>query len=198
MRKTFLCVVLIINGVISIAQSDTSLISLEERLNEYMTINKQLDFEKLFDYIHPKIYEIAPRKDMVEAFRKIYDNPELSLGIDSIRKKKISESFQFNGGTYRLVDYHMVMWMKFKDEARVEDSSFVQTMLSGLKEGFAGKEVSFNKEKKTFVISGGDKLIAIKDTSKSPWMFLGYQKGNAQIANLLPAEVIQHFKLNDN
>src|SRR4029453_8362375 len=116
MRKLLLCVMIVLSGLVSIGQSDSSLVSLEKRLAEYMIVNKQLNFEKLFDYIHPSIYKIAPREELVGAFKNLYDNPQLSIGIDSIRKKAIGESFQLNTATYRIVDYYMEMWMKMKGQ----------------------------------------------------------------------------------
>ena len=163
-----------------------------------MALNKQLDFEKLFDYLHPNIYKVAPREQMVEAFRKTFNNDEVALGIDSIQQKQVSESFLLSGATYRKVDYYMVMWLKTKDESSMGDSSFVEIMLAGLKEGFANKDVSYDKGKKVFMIRGNDKLIAIKDTPGSIWMFLGYQKGNPHTSKMLPEQVIKHFRLEEN
>jgi len=197
MRKLFLCGVFFISALVSNAQSDSSLTSLEKRLNEYMMLNKQMDFERLFDYIHPNMYKIAPRKQLVETFKKTFNNDEVTLGIDSIRHKQISDGFLLSGATYRKVDYYMVMWLKTKDESSMDDSSFVEIMLTGLKEGFTSKDVSFDKEKKSFIIKGDDKLIAIKDTPGSVWMFLGYQKGNPYTSKLLAEQVIKHFKLED-
>ena len=197
MRKLLLGAIIILSGLVSIGQSDSSLVSLEKRLNEYMTFNKQLNFEKLFDYIHSSIFKIAPREELVGAFKNLYDNPQLSIGIDSIRTKAIGESFQLNNATYRLVDYYMEMWMKMKDQGSLEDSSAVEAMLAALRENFPGKDVSFNRERKSIVLKGDDKLIAIKDTTKSPWMFLAFQKGNQQLSKLVPDEVIQHFKLQE-
>ena len=174
MKRLFICVAFIVAATLSNAQSDSSLISLERRLNDYMKLNKELDFERLFDYIHPNIYKVAPRNQLVEAFKKVFNNDEVALGIDSIRKKKVSESFLLNGAAYRKVDYYMVMWMKTKDESSMDDSSFVELMLTGLKEELAGKDISFDTRKKTFMIRGDDKLIAIKDTPGSvsdvPWL----------------------------
>ena len=91
----------------------------------------------------------------------------------------------------------MEMWMKMKDQGSLEDSSSVDAMLAALRENFPGKEVSFNRERKSIILKGDDKLIAIKDTNKSPWMFLAFQKGNQQLSKLVPDEVIQHFKLQE-
>jgi hypothetical protein len=197
MRKVFLSLALIIAGLVSNAQADTALASLEKRLSEYTIINQRLDFEKLFDYIHPSIYKIAPREQMIELFQKAYNSDEMTIGIDTIRNNRIGENFQFNGSSYRRVDYYMVMSLKFKDESRTRDSSFVETMVSNLREGFLGKSVSFDKAKKVFFIKGDGNLIAIKDSARSLWMFLSYEKGNPYASKLFPKEVVAHFKLDD-
>lgn len=197
MRKVSLLTAFVVSGLISAAQTDTALISLEKRLNEYIVLNKELNFEKLFDYIHPNIFKIAPRKQMVEAFKNAYNSKEMAIGIDTIRTKRIGENFQFNGAIYRLVDYYMVMWLQFKDESMTEDSSLVETLTNSLQEQFASKEVFYQKDKKVFIIKGDNNLIAIKDTPNSLWMFLSYEKGNPYASRLFPPEVISHFKLGD-
>ena len=198
MRRYFLSVALLLAGFISSAQTDTALASLQKRLGEYMFLNQQKDFERLFDYIHPSIYQIASREQMVEAFKNAYNSEQMSISIDTIRKNKIGENFEFNNSSYRRVDYYMVLSLKFNDQSMMDDSSFVETMISNLKQGFPTKSVSFDKAKKQFVVSGDDKLIAIKDKPSSVWMFLSYEKKNPYGSKLFPKEVIAHFKLDDN
>ena len=115
MRSIFLSVALILAAFLSTAQSDTALASLQKRLGEYMFINQQKDFERLFDYIHPSIYKIAPREQMVEAFKNAYNSEQMTISIDTIRKNKIGENFEFNSSSYRRVDYYMVLTLKFND-----------------------------------------------------------------------------------
>jgi hypothetical protein len=63
-------------------------------------------------------------------------------------------------------------------------------------ESFAGKKVTFDKKKKTFVIVGTDILYAIKDAGKQ-WMFLGYKNDPDLLKQLFSQEVIDHFKMLD-
>lgn len=174
------------------AQPDTAL---SKRLEEYIRFNKELKFEELMEYIHPSLFKLAPKDQLIEVFKKVYDNDEMKISIDNLEKRSISDLYALNGVQYHKVDYYMVMRMKFKDESKTLDSSFVNSMTTSLEAALPLKKVSYDTAGNQFFIKGTDVLIAIKDSPKSSWLFLGYDPGNEMIKQLLPQELIEHFKL---
>lgn len=174
------------------SQSDTAL---NKRLGEYIRLNKELNFEELMEYIHPGLFKLAPKEQLIDVFKKVYDNDEVKISIDNLENRSISDLYALNGVQYRKVDYYMVMLMKFKEEGKTLDSSFVNRMTTSLQTALPQKKINFDALNNQFIIKGTDVLIAIKDNPKSNWFFLGYDAGNEMIKQLLPRELIEHFKL---
>ncbi len=179
-------------AITGFAQPDTAL---SKRLEEYIRLNKELKFEELMEYIHPSLFKLAPKDQLIEVFKKVYDNDEMKISIDNLEKRSISDLYALNGVQYHKVDYYMVMRMKFKDESKTLDSSFVNSMTTSLEAALPKKKVSYDAAGNQFFIKGTDVLMAIKDSPKSNWLFLGYDAGNEIIKQLLPMELIEHFNL---
>ncbi|MBC7851021.1 MAG: hypothetical protein H7Y31_14865 [Chitinophagaceae bacterium] len=192
MKRYLLSCLIVFLSFATTAQTDTSLTN---RLAEYTRLTRELEIVKLMDYIHPSLFELAPRDQMIEMFQNIYDSKEMTIRIGSLENKAISEPFTLKKATYRKVDYYMVMNMKFKDSSATADPTFVTTMIENLQGALPKKEVSFDKATNAFVIKGMDVLIAIKDDATTPWLFLGYDDSNPTVASLFPPELVAHFKL---
>lgn len=146
------------------------------------------------EYMHPSLFDLAPKEQLIEVFRNVYDNEAMKITIEKLENGSISDPFNLNSVKYCKVDYSMVMNMKFKDD-KLSDSAAINTMVSSLQEGLPGKEVSYDANGKQFVVKGSDILFAIKDSPQAPWLFLGYDGNNELVKKLFPIEVIEHFKL---
>ena len=192
MKKLSYLIIFLLVSFAGFSQTDTSL---NRRLKEYIRLNKELKFVELMEYLHPSLFELAPKEQMVELFENVYDNADMKITIDKIEVRTISAPFTFKVVQYHKVDYDMAMHMKFKDDSKLSDSNTVNSMISSFQEALPGKDVSFNASGKYFVIKGADILIAIKDNPQAPWLFLGYDSNNAMVKKLFPQELIEHFKL---
>ncbi|MCW3074043.1 MAG: hypothetical protein JWP69_1112 [Flaviaesturariibacter sp.] len=195
MRRIILGLFAVLLTSISFAQVSSGDKMLDERLATYMQWNKQLNFEKLFEYIHPNIFKVAPKDQMIEAFKAAFDNEAMQMGIDTIEVKSVGEVFKSGAGSYRRIDYTMSMHLLFKDATIYETPDFEKAMLASFEKSFGDKIVSFDKASKTFRIRGGDVMYAIKDNAQTPWLFIGYEKNKDLIEAIFPKAVIEHFNL---
>jgi len=168
---------------------------LQKRLDEYMMFNKQLNFQKLMEYIHPVLFKIVPRDKFVEVFDQSFNNDKMNITIDSMIISGIGPSFKHGETLYKKIDYYMSLDLKFKDTTLKEDEGYVTTMISSIQNGFPSHSVSYDKDTDKFTIKGSDIMFAIKDKPQAKWMFLGYQKNPEMINALYPKDVIAHFKL---
>jgi len=191
MKKLSYLIIVLLVSVTGFSQTDTSL---TRRLKEYTRLSKELNFVELMEYMHPKLFDLAPKEQLIEIFRNVYDNEAMKITIEKLENRSISDPFTLNGVKYCKIDYHMVMNMKFKDD-KLSDSTAINTMVSNLQEGLPGKEVSYDANGKQFVVKGSDVIIAIKDNPQTPWLFLGYDGKNEVVKKLFPEELIEHFKL---
>lgn len=168
---------------------------LQKRLDEYMSFNKQLNFQKLMEYIHPSLFKIVPKNQFVEMLEESFNNDKMKISIDSIVVSVIGPSFKHGEALYKKIDYYMSMDLKFKDSTTKDDKDFVPTMIKALQEGFPEHTINYDKIADKFIIKGSDILFAIKDKQQTEWMFLGYKKNPDMINALYPKDVIEHFKL---
>ena len=193
MRQGIILSLMCVLSFSTFAQEDTILSS---RLEKYMLLTKQLDFEKLMDYIHPDLFKIAPKEKVIETFQNAFNNEMIEIIIDSTSVSDISPSFIYHEVVYKKIDYYMSMQLKFKDTSVWEDDEFVKSMSEQLKKGFENMNINYIKEKNYFRIDGINIMFAIKDKRQSVWMFLGYDKRQATIVEILfPGEVLTHFNL---
>lgn len=86
------------------------------------------------------------------------------------------------------------MTMQFLKEEEEMDSAFINFMVFTLQTHFSDQKVSYNKDKKEYVIKGFDQLLAIKDAEKE-WMFPGVEKDSPYMKKLIAENVASHFKL---
>src|SRR5688572_22288754 len=86
------------------AQSNTDT-SLQNRLDVYMRLNRELKFDELMDYTHPKIFQIAPRDQIVASFNAAFNNPDFEMTLDSASIIEIGQPFVFDKTIYRKIPY---------------------------------------------------------------------------------------------
>lgn len=169
--------------------------SLNNRLNTYMMLNREARFDELMDFVHPSLYKLAPREQMLQLFRNTYDNEFMKLSIDTTAITNISEVFKSGDTAYRKINYWMGFTVAFKDSETVNAPDFVSKTTDLLKVGFPNSQIKYNPVTKSFQLGSSNILIAIRDNDKTPWMFLGHSKNEAFLKRLFPASVLEHFKL---
>ena len=195
MRKFLFSFLAALISVAAISQFNSDP-ALSKRLDEYMKLTRELKFEKIMEYTHPKMFTIASKEQLIEVLKQGFDNEGMSIAIDSAVVAGISEGFILENVTYKKVDYSVKMAVRFKDTASLKEENFISAMKIAFTNAFPGGTVEFAEADKVFRIKASNLMIAIKDNEATPWMFLGYEKKNAELAKLLYSkEVIEHFKL---
>lgn len=192
MKRSLLVFLVSLVSISSIAQTDSSL---QRRLGEYLALSKQLNFEKLMDYIHPNLFTIASKEQMVKVFKSAFNNEQMNISLDSLSATDVSSGFNYKGSLYKKVDYFISMSLRFKDSTVLKDEATRPMMLTQMKEGMNAEKVDYISADNRLEIASHKILIAIKDNGKE-WMFLGYEEKQAALMQqLIPAEVLKNFKL---
>src|ERR1043165_6869527 len=94
------------------AQKDTAF---QKRLDQYMALTRALDFDKLVNYIHPKIFKMVSKAQLAEVLKSAYENDDMNITLDSVNVTKFSPSYNFQGSLYRKIDYYIALTLKFND-----------------------------------------------------------------------------------
>jgi len=169
--------------------------SFSRRLNDYMRFTRELKFDDIINYTHPKLFTIATKDQIKQFLQGSFENEQMKIEFDSTAITKVSENFKPENVSYKRVDYWMAVTVTFKNTAALSDSNFISSMTSALQQGFPEGKIVYNPFRKKFEVQANGLMIAIKDNDSAPWMFLGYQKNDALIKKLYPQQVIDHFKL---
>ncbi len=194
MRKISLLLLVVFGSFLAFAQSNDP--DLNKRLDEYMRLTRELKFEEVMNYMHPKIFDLATKEQLIEVFKQTFENDEISIGFDSTSITRISEDYKHANVIYKKIDYSMDMVVRFKDTSSLGDENFIAIMKGAFSGAFPGSTVVFNPTRKSFDIKTSDIMFGLKDHATAPWLFLGYEKKNEVLLKLLyPREVLQHFKL---
>lgn len=113
---------------------------IETRLDEYMALISGGDYEAMMEYVYPKVFTIASKKDMIAMFSGIgtglefsFDNPDLKW-IEGI-----------HSNNYALIRYSMEMGLRLvSDETRTE--AMFNTMKIAFESQFGAENVETQKE----------------------------------------------------
>ncbi|TCZ73676.1 hypothetical protein [Flaviaesturariibacter aridisoli] len=177
------------------AQAKSGDAALDNRLQRYLDLTYQKDFNGLMDLIHPSLFRLAKREELVKAFEEVFSDESLEIGFDTMRVVQIGAPFTNAGIQYRRADYYMVMHLGFRDSSVYAQPGFQEQMVSALQTAFEAGRVTFNPKTRTFILSKNDVLYAIRDTPSTPWTFIGYKRNKAMIEAIFPKEVIAHYKM---
>jgi hypothetical protein len=192
-RKLPILTFILLVSLSSVAQNDGSL---QGRLDEYLLANKQKNFEKLMEFIYPELFQIVPKEQMIQVFESVFDNPQMTISMDSLSVCGISKGFNYKVAEYRKVDYYIGMSFRFKDTAFVKDENKIAMIKEQVKTQMGAEHVKYIPEENRMTIDAKKIMFAIKDNAQSQWMFLGYEPKQVELMKkLIPSEVLTNFKL---
>ena len=166
--------------------------SLEKRLTEYMQLTQDMDLEKLMDYIYPKLFEIAPKEQMIEAMKEGFKNDELKISLDSLKVDKFYPVFESGKGQYAKVTYSMVMVMEFLDKEELAEK--METIMEGAGEKYGRENLHFDEKTGSLRIKENNALVAAKDKYAKEWSFVSLKEDDPMINQLLSKDVLEKLK----
>lgn len=194
MKRLILFTVSFLLCIVTFSQVASGDAQLDKRLNDYMQLNREMNFNKMMDYMHPKLFTLAPRAALVKAMKDAFSSPEMSISISDLSISNVSNTFTLKGTEFRKVGYYMKLSIRFTDTAAFNDPEFLELMQLSYEAGFPGKTIVLDRTTHTFHVSGEDILIAIREPGK-PWLFLGHKNDPALVRKMFAKEVITHFDL---
>lgn len=191
-KLAFFCLVGLALSVSVPAQGDTEM---KNRLDIFMNFNRTLNFEKMMDYIYPKVFTVAPREQLVEIFKSTFaGNDEISVEMDSLKHGTISPLISVDKGSYHLVAYSMLIRMKVKQESGEQNGSANSRMLDGLKSQYGEKNVRYDQHTGKYVITVNTSMVAVKNELSPNWTFLNFEPDHPLAAQLLDEAVTTKLK----
>lgn len=189
MKKLFVLFLFMVScSLVSNAQADEAM---KARLDTFMKLNQSLQFEKLMDYIYPKVFTIAPKEQLVQVFKESFaGNDDMSMEMDSLRTGTISSQVTIGDGSYYLICYSMLIRIKITNEKADGNNS----MLGLMKSQYGEDNVRHDKATGKYVIIVNTSMVAIKDVQSPQWSFLNFEPDHPLAAQLLDEAVISKLK----
>jgi hypothetical protein len=167
---------------------------LDNRLQEYISFNKQLNFEKVMDYTHPKLFTIVPRKTVIKSLQEAFNGKEIKMSFDSMSVMSVGPVYKFNATSYRQIVYFMKMTVSLPDSSDLDNQELAEYMVLSFEAAFPGKKIAIDAQNNSIIVAGTEKVFAVKDPTVADWMFLGYDKSKGDLnRRLYPKKVQQYF-----
>ena len=169
--KKALLTYLLMNLIVVTAMGQTEVDTIKKTFNTYFKTVKEKDNAKTLEHIYPKLFDIRPKKTVLDAMNKASSDTSTVITIEDATISKVSQPETIEGVKYSLIDYtfKMTMEINFGDN---NNSEAVQLTLDLLKGTYGKKNVTLDKTNSTFHIQLLNQMYAIKDPAYSGWKFL--------------------------
>lgn len=195
LMKSLVLLLIIFSLQLTIQAQKSSDPLLKKRLLEYLKLEQRNNPQKQIEYLHPKMFLIRSKEDVLEEMQLAHDNELLRIVIDSTSIKNISPVFSYNGIQYAKAEYKIFAHFIFKEPIYLSTDENISKYKDLLQKDLRNGIVGFNKTHNWFTLETASSLMAIKDVSTSPWKVI-WQETNQELLELLyPDPVLKHFDL---
>jgi hypothetical protein len=165
---------------------------LDKRLTAYMQFSKDLNIDKLMTYMYPRIFELAPKKDIAAALKAAYTSEDLKIGIDSLSISNTDPVQKFAKGNYTRFTYFTIISFEIIKEEEKADAA---AMVEGFKQQFGAGNVSIDKVTNIIKVKQTKQALAIKDNyTAGKWTFLGVER-SPMLKKIIPQAIVAKYKL---
>lgn len=146
-----------------------------------------MEFEKILDYTHPKVFEIADRETMLTILDETFQNDQLRIRLVHPKTTfTFSEVKEIEGKKICVIEYPQAMRMIFENPLSEEEKNSIE---ESLKTTMTSKKITFEKDRNAFYIDGKDIMIAVsEEATQNKWKLINYDKSQPQLLNMVLGE----------
>lgn len=153
-----------------------------------------LDFEKMLDFTYPKVFDIAPKDQMLEMMTNTFENEQMSIKIEKIDPKFSFEEIQkIDKHVFCKFSHDNKMKLTFKNDISGSEEMIIEM----LKENTGATDVNYDVNTKSFNATLRVNVLAIADElTKNNWKFITLEKEKAMLSMLFSEDIIKQLGLN--
>lgn len=168
--------------------------AINKRIATYIKLTKKEDYNSSMDLVFPKVFEIASKEQMVEAFTGL-EAQGFDMIFEEMSVKQIQPILFTNSAKYVICPYDMSIKFLILDEDK-QTSQIAENLLTRFKASYITGQVTLNIEEYSFKIEGKKYLMAIQDDQYGKdWYFLDFDQNNIETLTMLfPEEVVNKTK----
>ncbi|MBL8001722.1 MAG: hypothetical protein JNL05_07170 [Flavobacteriales bacterium] len=178
------------------APADTSL---ARAMNAYLLATQRGDFAYVLEQVHPKLYTVIPKEAMLQAMEKTFNDPEVSMVIDTVMVQRIKGPVKEAGIVYHSISYENHMRMHSSPDQgpdgapldAAEQAERDQALLVMLQASMGKDQVRFDEGSRDYLIRSGNTMFAVKDPALGDWKFVGYKPEMEALMGMMVPEKVR-------
>ncbi len=145
------------------------------------------EIERAFDYVHPDLFKVAPKADMVKMFNKLFYSGEFTFKFLDFTTKNFNEPLVVDGKHYVVFKYNSKIAMKFNQM----DTTKYDLIKIELANKYGSENVSLNKDSGFFNVNAEKKSVAISANGNTNWKFINIEPEQRIIMEKLLPKVVR-------
>lgn len=162
-------------------------------LNVYITAYNNKDWNRVTDFLYPKLFTLAPKEAVIENMAK-QDESGLTMLMSDINVIKISEPIKYKEELFHILDYNLHLELNL-DSTLNSQKDFMKSMFINQ---YGKENVKFNKDMSQFSVKSKLQMIAISSDNGVNFYYLENAKGNDEMLKaIFDAELIKLIKKNE-
>ena len=198
MKNLVLFFLLLISNFNLFSQSDKEMVL--QTFAEYTTHVSNKDNANLVEYLHPGMFEIAPKEMLIEMMDNAFADKTIAMDFGEMRIDSLSEIMFDKTNKYCLLYHNFDLTMKMLPTNDSQEAMNITRETAAMTNKFMqqsyGKEnVEFDEENASFKILVSSKTFAINDDKSKGWKFIEAKKDSHSILKtILPESVFKIVK----
>ena len=193
MKNIVLFCLLVLTNISLFSQSDKEAIL--RTFKEYSVHVENKDNTNLVEYLHPKMFEFAPKEMLIEMMDNAFADKTISMTFGEMRIDSLSEIMLDKTNKYCLIYHNFDMTMQMLPTNDSEEAMNItrETALltyDYMQQAYGEENIKFDKENASFEIYMSSKTFAIEDEQTDGWKFIEAKKdSHSLLKNILPESV---------
>ncbi|MCU0375037.1 MAG: hypothetical protein MUF24_06995 [Chitinophagaceae bacterium] len=178
-------------SVFAQAEADT----IKQTVLAYFKTIETFDMKASVEYLHPAIFDLVPKNNMIEMLEQSFKDPEVRVKMDSAEILKVSPILEDNNIKYGLVNYSFLMHMTMMDGEKpltnTNDKSALMVTYNIIKGKYGDKKVRLESAKGTIHVLSETSLFAIKAPEFDGWKFLENKENMTRVFDgIIPQNIL--------
>ncbi|MCB0704565.1 MAG: hypothetical protein KDC34_04620 [Saprospiraceae bacterium] len=154
---------------IAVEASDDIKTAIEGRLDEYLEKTNSKEWDASFNYLHPTIFDIAPRAEMVAAFEQM-DKSGFNILVGSADITDFEKVVTWENTSYSQFTYNCDMKINLSGE-QFADPMMIELMNTQMRSQYGEEKVTYDSTTQTFDVDAIRTVWAITGPD-SKWYFV--------------------------
>ncbi len=188
-KYTYLLFISVLTISFSTAQGQNNI---EGAFMAYQKLLQESQFEASMQYVHPKLFEVFPKKKMLQVLKTMANNPMINSEIMEAEVLETSEVKEVEGSYYATLKYRTRIKMQLVTKGMQPNKKriLLNQMEKAFIEQFGEENVRFDKENDSFILSPVKDAVAISENGASDWKFIPVEKNQKlMMEKILPKEI---------